>query len=63
MLCNETRALGARNKNTQNMLLAFINVDEIFSPLSEITSTDMVSSRISLIHTKLYIVSSDHNSF
>ena len=39
MLCDEKRALGARNKNTENMLLAFIKIDEIFIPLSEITST------------------------
>ena len=49
MLCDEKRALGARNRNTENMLLAFIKIDEIFIPLSEITSTDMVSSKINLI--------------
>lgn len=30
MLCDEKRALGARNRNTENMLLAFIKIDEIF---------------------------------
>ena len=50
MLFNEKRALGARNRNKENMLLAFIKIDEIVIPLSEITST---SSKISLIHTKL----------
>ena len=29
MLCDEKRALGARNRNTENMLLAFIKIDEI----------------------------------
>ena len=58
MLCNEKRALGARNRNIENMLLAFIKIDEIVIPLSEITSTcedmlDIISSKISLIHTKL----------
>ena len=66
MLCNEKRALGARNRNKENMLLAFIKIDEIVIPLSEITSThlsdkilnimaeiDIISSKISLIHTKL----------
>ena len=59
MLCNEKRALGARNRNIENMLLAFIKIDEIVIPLSEITSTHLSdkilnsSSKISLIHTKL----------
>ena len=33
MLCDEKRALGARNRNTENMLLAFIKIDEIFIAL------------------------------
>ena len=41
MLCNEKRALGARNRNIENMLLAFIKIDEIVIPLSEITSTHL----------------------
>ena len=59
MLCNEKRALGARNRNIENMLFAFIKIDEIVIPLSEITSTHLSdkilnsSSKISLIHTKL----------
>ena len=39
MLCNEKRALGARNRNIENMLLAVIKIDEIVIQLSEITST------------------------
>ena len=53
MLCNEKRALGARNRNIENMLLAFIKIDEIVIPLSEIIST---SSKNSLIHIKRYFV-------
>ena len=41
MLFNEKRALGARNRNIENMLLAFIKIDEIVIPLSEITSTHL----------------------
>ena len=41
MLCNEMRALEARNRNIENMLLAFIKIDEIVIPLSEITSTHL----------------------
>ena len=49
MLCDEKRALGARNRNTENMLLAFIKIDEIFIPLSSEDMLDMVSSKINLI--------------
>ena len=53
MLCNEKRALGARNRNIENMLLAFIKIDEIVIPLSCEDMLDIISSKISLIHTKL----------
>ena len=38
MLCNEKRALGATNENTENMF----KIDEIFIPLSEIPLTHYV---------------------
>ena len=60
MLCDEKRALGARNKNTENMLLAFIKIDEIVIPLSEITSN---RSHLHIKSTQIFLPRSKTDTY